>query len=84
MLHSEGSHLDPIGPCGKREEELEGIPVGFDGARADALDMGKIMIEELMDARGEFHWSLFCHRVKSTRFLRLRASATLRYKLVYL
>jgi hypothetical protein len=35
--------------CGKGEKKLKGIPIGFDGIVADALDMGEVLSEELMD-----------------------------------
>ena len=84
MLHSEGFYLDAKMICRKGQEDLEGIPVGLDGIGTDSLDMREVMVEEVMDALRELHLSLFCHRVKSTRFFRLMASATLRYRLVYL
>ena len=68
----------------KRKKELEGIPVCLDGRRADPLDMREIMIKELMNKGIELHSFLFCQKEKSTRFLRLWASATLRYTEVYL
>ena len=33
----------------ERHKELEGIPIGFDGMGTNPLDMGKVVIEELMD-----------------------------------
>ena len=84
VFHSEGFYLNAKMICRKGKEDLEGIPVGFDGIGTEPLDMGEVVVEEVMDALREFHLSLFCHRVKSTRFFRLMASATLRYKLVYL
>jgi hypothetical protein len=45
---------------------------------ADPLDVGKILVEELVDKGVELHCFLFCQREKSTRLLRLLASATLR------
>ena len=71
MLYCEGSYLDTIMLCSKREKELEGVPIGFGGIMTDPFDVGKIMIEELMNKGGELHCFLFCHREKSTRFLRL-------------
>jgi hypothetical protein len=64
---------------GKGEKKLEGISVREDGVRAHAPDVGQIVIEKLMDAGGELHRFHSCHRVKSHKFLRLFASAILRY-----
>lgn len=65
MLQPEGLYPDAVMLCGKREKELEGIPVGSDGVMAHPPDVGEIMIEELMDARGELHIFHFCQTVKS-------------------
>ena len=65
MLQPEGVHLDAVMLCGKREKELEGIPVGSDGVMAHPPDVGEIMIEELVDAGGELHTFHFCQMVKS-------------------
>jgi hypothetical protein len=51
----------------------------LNGIVAHAPDVKEILVEELMDARGEFHIFFHCcQRVKSNRFLRLFALATLR------
>lgn len=84
MLQSQRFNLYVIVISGKREKELEGITVGFDGMVAHTLDVWEVMIEELMDAGRKFHSFLICQREKSTSCLRLRASMTLRYTLVYM
>jgi hypothetical protein len=78
VLHSEGSDLDTVMFRGIRQEELEGIPVGSNRIMTDPLDVGKVMIEELMRGSREPHCFLLCQRDKSTSFLRLIASMTLR------
>ncbi len=78
MFRPEGSDLDAVVLCGEGQKELEGIPVGFDGMGADPLNVVKILAEEVMDKGVEFHCFLFCQREKSTRWLRLLASATRR------
>jgi hypothetical protein len=78
VFQPEGSDLDPVVLCSEGQKELEGIPVGFDGMGADPFDVGKILAEELMDKGVELHRIFCCQREKSTRFLRLMASATLR------
>ena len=79
MFDSEGCNLDAIVLCGEGEEKLEGIAVRLNGIVAHAPDVKEILVEELMDARGEFHIFFHCcQRVKSNRFLRLFALATLR------
>ena len=79
MFDSEGSNLDAIVLCGKGEEELEGIAAGLNGIVTHSPDVKKVLIEEVMDARGQFHIFFHsCQRVKSNRFLRLFALATLR------
>ena len=83
MFHPEGSDLDTIILCSEGQKEFEGIPVGSDGVGADPLDVWEILVEELVDKGVELHAFLFCQREKSTRFLRLLASATLRYTEVY-
>ena len=80
MVDSEGFYLDAIMLCSKWEKELEGIAVGLNGIVAHCPDVKEVLIEELMDARGKLH--IFFHslqRVKSNRFLRVFALATLRY-----
>jgi hypothetical protein len=37
--------------CGKRQKQLEGIPVGFDAAGAYPFDVRQIGIKKLMDNR---------------------------------
>jgi hypothetical protein len=69
--------------CCKGKEELEGISVGLDGIVAHAPDMGEVLIEELIDTGGKSHRFHLFQEVKSKRFLRLFASATLRYMAVY-
>ena len=78
MFDSERSDFDAVVLCSEGQKELEGIPVGFDGMGADPFDVGKILAEELMDKGVELHRIFCCQREKSTRFLRLMASATLR------
>ena len=84
MFYPEGPDLDAVILCSEGQEELEGVPVGSDGVGAHPLDVGKIVVEVLEDEGVELHSFLFCQREKSTRFLRLCASATLRYTEVYL
>ena len=78
MFHSERFYLDAVVLCGKGEEELKGISIGFNGIVAHPLDVREVLIEELMHRGGKLHSFLSCQRAKSTRFLRLCASATLR------
>ena len=49
VLQPEGVDLDAVMLCSKRQEELEGVPVGADGVGAHPLDVGKILIEVLVD-----------------------------------
>lgn len=84
MLQPERSDFDPVIRCREGQKELKGIPVGFDGIVAYSFDMGEVVIEELMETWGKLHDFLFCHRAKSTKALRLAASATRRYTLVCL
>src|SRR4030042_1918979 len=84
MLQSEGPDLDAVILCSEGQKELEGIPVGSDGVGAHPLDVGKVVVEVLENGGVELHSFLFCQREKSTRSLRLLASATLRYTEVYL
>jgi hypothetical protein len=35
--------------CGKGEKKLKSISIGFDRIVSDALDMGEVLPEELMD-----------------------------------
>ena len=49
VLNGEGSHFDAIIFCGEGQEELEGIPVGFDGIRSHPLDVCQVVVEELMN-----------------------------------
>ena len=80
MFESEGFNFNAIMLCGKGEEELEGIAVGLNGIVAHSPDVKEVLIEELMDARGKFHiFFQSCQRVKSNKFFRLFALATLRY-----
>ena len=79
MFDPQRSHLDAIVLCGKGEEELEGIAVGLNGIMAHSPDVKEVLIKELMDARVKLHVCLHsCQRVKSNRFLRVFALATLR------
>ena len=84
MLQCQRFYLDAVMRCRKGQEELKGIPVGPDGGGTAPFNVWKIMIKELMNEGSELHCFLFCQREKSTRFLRLWASATLRYTEVYL
>ena len=70
--------------CAEGKKKLENVPVGPDGIGTDPLEAGKVVTKELMNKGIELHSFLFCQREKSTRFLRLFASATLRYTDVYL
>ena len=49
VLNGEGSYFDAIIVCSEGQEELEGIPVGFDGIWAHPLDVCQVVVEELMD-----------------------------------
>ena len=49
VLNGEGSHFDAIIVCSEGQEELKGIPVGFDGIWAHPLDVCQVVVEELMD-----------------------------------
>ena len=62
MLHPEGPDLDTVMFSRIGHEELEGIPVGPVGIMTDPLDVGKIMIEELMNRGRELHSFLLCQR----------------------
>ncbi len=84
MLHSEGRDFDSIKLGCKRQEQPESIPVCLNGMVADPFDMRQILIEELMDAGRQPHFFTLRQREKSTRFLRLMASVTLRYILVHI
>lgn len=84
MLQGQRSYLNAVMLCSKRKEEPKGIPVGPDGRGTAPFDVRKVMVKELMNVGIELHSFLFCQREKSTRFLRLFASATLRYTDVYL
>ena len=80
MLDSERFDLDAIVLCGKGEEELEGVAVGLNGIVAHSHYVKEVLVEEPMDARGKLHMFFHsCQRVKSNRFLRFFALATLRY-----
>lgn len=65
MCQPQGVDLDTIVLCGKRDKELESIPVGDNGMVAHPSDVGEVVVEELMDARGKFHIFHFCQMVKS-------------------
>jgi len=65
LLQPEGFDFDAVVICGKEEEELEGIPVGFKGMVADSLDVREVAIKELMDGGRELHSLPFCQREKS-------------------
>ena len=79
MFEPEGFDFDAIMLCGKGKKELEGIPIGLNGIVAHSPDVKEVLIEELMDARRKLHIFFHsCQRVKSNRFLRLFALATLR------
>jgi hypothetical protein len=78
MLHSQGFHIDAVMLRGKGKKKLKHVPVGLDGIGTDPLEAGKVVTEELMNEGVELHSFLFCQREKSTRFLRLCASATRR------
>ena len=67
LLQSQGSDLDPVVLGRKGEEELEGIPVGFERMDAHPFDLGKVLIEELMDAGAKFHSLPRCQMAKSYR-----------------
>ena len=49
VLNGEGSYFDAIIFSGEGQEELEGIPVGFDGIRSHPLDVCQVVVEELMN-----------------------------------
>ena len=79
MIQPQGVHFDVIVICCKGQEEFEGIPVGLNGMVAHSPDMGEVLIEELMDTRGESHRFDLFKGVKTKRSLRLFASTALRY-----
>ena len=83
MFYSEGSYFNAIMFCSKGKNQFEGIPIGYDRIVTHPLDVGKILIKKLTDARGKLHGILSCQRVKSTRFFLLMASTTRRYMAVY-
>ena len=78
MLQCERSYLDAVMLCTEGKKKLKHIPVSHDGIGSDALELGEVVAEELMNKGVELHSFLFCQREKSTRFLRLLASTTLR------
>ena len=49
MLYPKGSDFNAVIRGSEGQKEPEGIPIGFDGMGTDPLDMGKVVIEELMD-----------------------------------
>ena len=49
VLNGEGSYFDAIIFCGEGQEELECIPVGFDGIFSHPLDVCQVVVEELMN-----------------------------------
>ena len=84
MLHSEGFYFDFIMLCGKREKQSKSVAIGLNGMMAHPFYVWEVVIKELTDTGIEFHDFRRCQREKSSRRLRLRASATLRYIVVCL
>jgi hypothetical protein len=67
MVKLEGVDFDATVPGGKREQQLKGVAVGLAGMGAYALDMGQVVIEELMKAGRKSHvWLLRWALTKST------------------
>jgi hypothetical protein len=52
LLQPQGSDFDAVIVCGKDQKELEGISISFDGTVAYSLDVGKVVVEELVDGGG--------------------------------
>ena len=52
LLQPEGFYFYAVIVCGKDQEELEGIPVGFEGMVAHPFDVRQIAVEELVDWGG--------------------------------
>ena len=49
MLYPERADFSALIRSSEGQKEPEGIPIGFDGMGTNPLDMGKVVIEELMD-----------------------------------
>ena len=84
LIRSNIAYFDFVKLGCKGQKKSESIPVSLNRILPDPLDMGEILIEEVTNAGGQFHSFSSCQREKSTICLRLSASVTLRYTLVYL
>ena len=55
MFDSDRLNFNVIISCDKGQEKFKGVSVGFNGVPAYPFDMGKIVTEELMEAKRKFH-----------------------------